>query len=42
MNQILNAREYSKMEVDKKSSFASMKHVCNEGNSIYLIIISVL
>ena len=31
-----------KMEVDIKSSFASMKYVCNEGNSVYLIIISEL
>ena len=34
-NQILNAREHSKMEVDNKSSFASSKHACNEGNSIF-------
>ena len=38
-NQILNAREQTKMEVDIKSSFASLKYVCNEGNSVYLIII---
>ena len=31
-----------KMEVDIKSSFASLKYVCNEGNSVYLIIISEL
>ena len=41
-NQILNAREHTKMEVDIKSSFASLKYVCNEGNSVYLIIISEL
>ena len=41
-NQILNAREHTKMEVDIKSSFASLKYVCYEGNSIYLIIISEL
>ena len=32
----------TKMEVDIKSSFASLKYVCNEGNSVYLIIISEL
>ena len=37
-NQILNAQ----IEVDIKSSFASLKYVCNEGNSVYLIIISEL
>ena len=31
-NQKLNAREHSKMEVDNKSSHASSKHACNEGN----------
>ena len=43
-NQILNAREHTKMEVNIKSSFASLKYiyVCNEGNSVYLIIISEL
>ena len=41
-NQILNAREHTKMEVDIKSSFASLKYVCTEGNSVYLIIISEL
>ena len=41
-NQILNAREHTKMEVDIKSSFASLKYVCNEGNSVFLIIISEL
>ena len=41
-NQILNAREHTKMEEDIKSSFASLKYVCNEGNSVYLIIISEL
>ena len=41
-NQILNAREHTKMEVDINSSFASLKYVCNEGNSVYLIIISEL
>ena len=41
-NQILNAREHTKMEVDIKSSFASLKYVCNEGHSVYLIIISEL
>ena len=39
-NQILNAREHTKMEVDIKSSFASLKYVFNEGNNVYLIIIS--
>ena len=39
-NQILNA--HTKMEVEIKSSFASLKYVCNEGNSVYLIIISEL
>ena len=35
-NQILNAREHSKMEVDNnKSSFASSKHAYNEGNSVF-------
>ena len=34
-NQILNAREHSKMEVDNKSSFASLKLACNEGNSVF-------
>ena len=42
MNQILNAREHTKMEVDIKSSFASLKYVCYEGNSVHLIIISEL
>ena len=42
MNQILNAREHTKMEVEIKSSFASLKYVCNEGNSVYLILISEL
>ena len=37
-NQILNAREHTKMEVD----FASLKYVCNEENNVYLIIISEL
>ena len=32
----------TKMELDIKSSFASLKYVCNEGNSVYLIIISEL
>ena len=32
----------TKMEVDIKNSFASLKYVCNEGNSVYLIIISEL
>ena len=43
-NQILNAREHTKMEVDIKSSncFAYLKYVCNEGNYVYLIIISEL
>ena len=41
-NQIFNAREHTKMEVDNKSSFAFWKYVCNEGNSVYLIIISEL
>ena len=41
-NQILNAREHTKMEVDIKSSFASLKYVCNEGNSVFYIIISEL
>ena len=41
-NQKLNAREHTKMEVDIMSSFASLKYVCNEGNSVYLIIISEL
>ena len=41
-NQILNAREHTKMEVDIKSSFDSLKYVCNEGNSVYFIIISEL
>ena len=31
-NQKLNAREHSKMKVDNKSSHASSKHACNEGN----------
>ena len=34
-NQILNAREHSKIEVDNKSSFASSKHSCNVGNSVF-------
>ena len=34
-NQILNAREHSKMEVDNTNSFASSKHACNEGNSVF-------
>ena len=34
-NQILNAREHTKIEADIKSSFASLKYVCNEGNSVY-------
>ena len=34
-NQLLNAREHSKMEVDNKSSFASSKHAYNEGNSAF-------
>ena len=34
-NQILNAREHNKMEVDNKSSYASWKHACNEGNSVF-------
>ena len=37
-NQILN----TKIKVDIKSSFASLKYVCDEGNSVYLIIISEL
>ena len=41
-NQILNARDHTKMEVNIKSSFASLKYVCNEGNIVYLIIISEL
>ena len=41
-NQILNAQEHTKMEADIKSSFASLKYVCNEGNSVYLMIISEL
>ena len=41
-NQILNAREHTKMEVDINSSFASLKYACKEGNSVYLIIISEL
>ena len=35
-NQILNVRKHGKMEVDRKSSFASLKHACNAGNSVYL------
>ena len=34
-NQILHAREHSKMEVDNKSSFAFLKHACDEGNSVF-------
>ena len=41
-NQILIAREHTKMEVDIKSSLSSLKYVCNDGNSVYLIIISEL
>ena len=37
-NQILNVREHTKMEVDIKSSFASLKYVCDAGNSVCLII----
>ena len=34
-NKILNARGHSKMEVDNNSSFASSKHACNEGKSVF-------
>ena len=34
-NQILNALEHNKMEVDNKSSFVSSKHACFEGNNMF-------
>ena len=40
--QILNAQEHSNMEVNNKSSFASSKHACNEGNSVFNHYISIL
>ena len=40
-NQILNAREHSKMEEDKKSSFASSKHAPVMKEIVCLIIISI-